>query len=291
MYNALYDTRSHRKNNPMKEAITIEIKIYQINMERDHNRVAFANLEFLERYQGTSEIDSAIYDEVFSGTVDCSDLEDVYRIFNLDHPEGYIGRSLSVSDVVQIITGGELTPGFYFCDSFGFEKLTFDPALVPKTADNGTKDAASPTDWHKTVPQDNTIRVVLLEPGKEATVTEIGTSLEDMQGAVGGYIQAVYPFSSEPVALVCNDEGKLKGLPLNRALRYEDTQEVYDIISGPCFLCDCSGENFGSLTPEQTQRYAKKFQRPEHFFKQNGKIIAVPYCPEPETRQPEDRSR
>ena len=79
-------------------------------------------------------------------------------------------------------------------------------------------------------------------------------ALEDMQAVVGGYIQAIYPFSSEPIALVYNDEGKLMGLPLNRALRYEDTQEVYDIISGPCFICDCSGEDFGSLTPEQAFR-------------------------------------
>ena len=74
----------------------------------------------------------------------------------------------------------------------------------------------------------DTMRVVLLEPEKEAQITEIGASLEDMQAAVGGYIEAVYPFQ-EHVALVCNDEGKLLGLPLNRALRYEDTKEIYDI--------------------------------------------------------------
>ena len=290
MYNALYDTHSHRKINPMKEAITIEIKIYQINMERDHNRVAFANLEHLERYQGTAEIDSAIYDEVFSGNVDCTDLEDVYRMFNLHHPEGYTGRSLSVSDVVQVAAGRNPTPEFYFCDSFGFEKVHFDPERVPKTADYGTRDADAPDEWHKSVPQDNTIRVVLLEPGKEARITNIGATLEDMQAAVGGYIEAVYPYAEE-VAIVVNEEGKLEGLPLNRALRYEDTREIYDIIAGPCFICDCSGENFGSLTPEQARRYEKMFRSPEQFFKLNGKIIAVPYQPEPETRQQEDRSR
>lgn len=49
----------------------------------------------------------------------------------------------------------------------------------------------------------DTIRVVLLEPGKLAGITEIGASLEEMQAAVGGYIEAIYPFSEE-VALVCN---------------------------------------------------------------------------------------
>ena len=139
----------------------MEIKIYQINIDRDYNLVAFANLEALERYQGTSEIDSTIYDEVFSGTVDCSELEDVYRMFNLDHPEGYTGRSLSVSDVVQITAGRDPAPGFYFCDSFGFEKVRFEPERVPKSTDYGTRDADAPDEWHESVPQDRTIRVVL----------------------------------------------------------------------------------------------------------------------------------
>ena len=54
----------------MKEAVKIEIKIYQINLDRDHNRVAFANLEHLERYQGAAEIDSAIYPAFSVGSID-----------------------------------------------------------------------------------------------------------------------------------------------------------------------------------------------------------------------------
>lgn len=48
----------------------------------------------------------------------------------------------------------------------------------------------------------------------------IGTELKDFQDAVGGTIAASYPFD-DPVAIVYNDEGKLTGLPLNRALRDE----------------------------------------------------------------------
>lgn len=53
--------------------------------------------------------------------------------------------------------------------------------------------------------------------------------LESLQHEVGGYIQAVYPFE-EPVAIVCNEEAKLEGLPLNRALRDEDG-DIYDIVA------------------------------------------------------------
>ena len=67
-----------------------------------------------------------------------------------------------------------------------------------------------------------------MEPEKKPVLKEIDGSLKSMQEAVGGTIQALYPFE-EPVALICNDEGKLLGLPLNRALRDEEDR-IYDII-------------------------------------------------------------
>ena len=90
------------------------------------------------------------------------------------------------------------------------------------------------------------IRVVLLEPNRMAKAAEIASSLEAMQQVVQGDIQAIYPFEEE-VCIVCNEEGKIDGLPLNRAL-YDENHEIYDIIAGPAFVCDCSGENFGSLS-------------------------------------------
>lgn len=107
----------------------MDIMIYQINMGRDHNRIAFEGLDLLKMYQGSDKIDSRIYDRVFEGEVDCKDLEDVYRKFNLEHPEGYKGRSLSVSDVVEIVDeNGDST--FHFCDSIGFKQIDFDPYLT-----------------------------------------------------------------------------------------------------------------------------------------------------------------
>ena len=81
------------------------------------------------------------------------------------------------------------------------------------------------------------MKVIVVEPQKTPVVREIDPGLESMQKIVGGSIEAVYPFE-EPVALICNDEGKLLGLPLNRALR-DDEGNVYDIddfiIPYPCF--------------------------------------------------------
>ena len=88
-----------------------------------------------------------------------------------------------------------------------------------------------------------------------------------MQALVGGTIQVVYPFA-DPVALVCNDEGKLLHLPWNRALRTTDTRAVYDIVAGTFFLCGApaDSEAFTSLTAEQMTRYTKLFQKPEYFL-------------------------
>ena len=67
----------------------------------------------------------------------------------------------------------------------------------------------------------------LVEPGKAPYETEIEGGLESLQKAVGGSIQAVYPYD-DPVALICNEEGKLMGLPLNRSLT-DDNGEIYDL--------------------------------------------------------------
>ena len=182
----------------------MDITIYQINMGRDHNRIAFEGLDLLKMYQGSDKIDSRIYDRVFEGEVDCKDLEDVYRKFNLEHPEGYKGRSLSVSDVVEIVDeNGDST--FHFCDSIGFKQIDFDPYLTEEF-------------------KEDKIKVVLCEPGKVARVAEISNTLADLQKTVKGDIEQFCPYE-EAVAIICNEEGKFNGMMPNRAI-YSEPQEV-----------------------------------------------------------------
>ena len=69
--------------------------------------------------------------------------------------------------------------------------------------------------------EENTLSVLKIAPGQYPQQVEIDNDLKALQQAVGGSIDAVYPFA-DPVAIICNDEGKLMGLPLNRALRDED---------------------------------------------------------------------
>ena len=233
----------------------MNIAIYQINMERDEERLAFRSFDSLGFEDEPAELNSKIYDKVFDGEVDCANLEDVYTMFNLYHPTGYRGRSLSVSDVVEVKERGKSR--FHFCDSYGFREVLFEPVDARKAA--------------------HTIKVVLLEPGKLAKVADIDASLYGMQRVVGGNIEVYYPFEEE-VCIVCNEEGKINGMSLNRAIY--DGNEMVEIIAGPCFICDCSGENFRSLSDEQLKRYSRQFKYPEEFIKMNGEIKAIPFTPD-----------
>lgn len=231
----------------------IDSKIYQIDLDLDVNRLAFEPFDYVK------SVDSEIYQRVYEGSVEAKDLEDVFRIFNIEKPEDYKGRSLSVSDVIEVVKSDSCEPGFYYCDSIGFKEIPFDPELAP----------AKP---------ETRIKVVMIQPGEIAKVTEIGNTLEELQRAVGGYIEAFYPFEEE-VCIVCNDEGKFNGMAPNRAV-YGEGKKIMDIIFGPFFICDCSGENFGSLSKEQLEKYSKLFQYPEHFLRNGRDIMAIPYKPE-----------
>ena len=108
------------------------------------------------------------------------------------------------------------------------------------------------------------MNVLLVEPNLDPRTIEIDGSLASMQSLVGGLIQAVYPFK-DPVALICNDEGKLIGLPQNRPLKHPETGEIYDIVCGPFFLCSAppDSENFESLPDDLIEKYSKVFALPK----------------------------
>ena len=121
------------------------------------------------------------------------------------------------------------------------------------------------------------MQVVVVEPKKKPMVQDVGSDLKSMQKIVGGSIQAIYPFD-EPVALICNEEGKLLNLPLNRALR-DDKGNVYDIISGTFFVCAAppNSDHFAGLTDQQVKMYMERFSMPEMFLNVDGALFVLPY--------------
>ena len=214
----------------------MEIKIYQINRNRDKNFVKFLHYKHLDNFQETKDINASIYDEVFRGDADCEDLEDVYRMFNTEGHPLHRGHSLSVSDIVVTKDGA------YYCDSVGFQKIDFDEA--------------------KTQKPDNLMTVVYVEPHKAPYATEIVHTLEAEQKTVGGLIEPIY--NDDETCLVGNEEAKLIGMEGNRYL-----DDGRSIIAGPFFVCGLTEDDFRGLTEEEVQKYMNKYAEPENISQED----------------------
>lgn len=118
------------------------------------------------------------------------------------------------------------------------------------------------------------MKVIIVEPEKAPQVKVIDGCLETYQKIVGGYIECVYPFEDN-VGLICNEEGKLEGLPLNRALR-DSSGHLYDIIAGTFIVIGLSACDFTSLTDEQVEKYSGMYKVPEVFVRTSKGIAVLP---------------
>lgn len=87
------------------------------------------------------------------------------------------------------------------------------------------------------------IKVIICPADRMPYVTNISNTLENLQRIVGGYIETAMVFSDAVV--ICNEEGRLLGLPENQSLFLSG-------FCGNCLICgvDANGEDFTSL-PEQ----------------------------------------
>jgi len=75
------------------------------------------------------------------------------------------------------------------------------------------------------------------------------------------------------------ERGGADGWKVERCYTKEPGKEIIDIIAGTCFICDCSGESFASLSDEQVRRFSRQYRYPENFFRVNDTIEAIPYKP------------
>lgn len=117
------------------------------------------------------------------------------------------------------------------------------------------------------------MKCIKVEPKKRPEVIDIENGLESLQKAVDGFIEVLYPWD-DPVGIVCNEEGKINGMELNRALTDEDGG-IYDILAGPFLVVGLTDDDFGDLSDELADKYLKRFESPEEFVRINGRIIAV----------------
>ena len=74
---------------------------------------------------------------------------------------------------------------------------------------------------------------------------------------------------------VCNEDGKLDGLLLNRALR-ESHGDLYDIVAGNFFIVGLGQNDFTDLPHELAEWFAEQFRQPELFMRVDDKIVVEP---------------
>jgi hypothetical protein len=207
------------------------IKIYQINRSRDDYEPVIKGLTFFDRFSDTDNIDSSIYDEVFSGDVPCESLEEIYTMFNVEGHALYRGRPMNTADIIEV------NNEHYYVRPLGFTKVNFDPS--------------------QTVKPDNLLKIVYVEPHKKPFVSEVEDTLEALQRAVGdGLIEDIY--NGDMTSIVCNDESKLRGMEGNRRIG-----DGSSIIAGPFFVVGINGENYRSLSDAEVDKYLKMFDTPE----------------------------
>lgn len=184
-------------------------------------------------------------------------LDKIYEDFAESTPNDFAGHTMEISDIV--VFSDENGQRSFYLGEDGWKKIdTFiHESEVEKVNEK--------------------LNVLVVEPMKEPYIKEIDDTLETLQKEVGGLIQVTYPYE-DLVGIVCNDEGKINGLPLNRAV-YDDRDNMTDIIAGTFLVVGLSDDSFISLTDEQIKKFSDKFKMPEQFFKLGNEIVALPVKP------------
>lgn len=134
------------------------------------------------------------------------------------------------------------------------------------------------------------MNVLVVEPGYlpyEKEILDSADHLEQMQAIVGGLIEPIYPYHEE-VAIVCNEEGLINGLPFNRSV-----PGGYGGVFGTFFICGLGEEDFCSLPPKLMERFKKEFKNSEILLGFDGNeavTLKVSSQPKPHDTPPHEKS-
>ena len=94
------------------------------------------------------------------------------------------------------------------------------------------------------------MKIIVKEVNKQPEVREIENELSVLQELVDGYIEVV---RIDDILLICNEEGKLQGLPPNFSIGHDT------IVGTAVFVGFDGSEDFTSLTDMQVLWVMDKF--------------------------------
>ena len=208
------------------------------------------------------------------------------------------GRSVKeLNDMVQSVNAQEVQPSDRLSDvsyHYDAETKTLErSAEWEERREHEAELSVQPDEHLEETAGLATMTVLLVNAEEYPQEIEIATGLESLQQAVQGNIEIVYPFD-DPVGIICNEEGKLNGMKLNRALK-NDQGEIQDILTGPFLVVGLGDEDFRSLTPDEMKKYEGIFHQPEAFVRMGKGIKSVPIPDEvlkaDRTQEPKSKSQ
>lgn len=214
----------------------MRVKIYQIDHKRDTERIRFCGLDELKQWQENYDgVNASIYDKVFDAEVCADGLETVFTRFNRDdRPGGRIFCSMSVSDVVGVLQE-DGSWKYFFCDMVGFKEIDFDADKAGVIPNIG-----------------KTIKVVYVEPGKPARVTQIDNTAEGFRAALGcTSYEAACKYWDE-TTIYCDSNGKFNETTPNRP-RYDKDGVAFDIIFGTFIIAAAADDE--DLSDDLCEKY------------------------------------
>lgn len=119
------ETVRQKREQAFHESPSDTYAIYQLKRDPSTAELSFMNSEWLQAHGIEPKYEN--YELIYTGalTQDGSQidkLEDLYRIFNIEHPQDFTGHSLSISDIVALKQAGVVS--YHYVDSIGYKELT-----------------------------------------------------------------------------------------------------------------------------------------------------------------------
>ena len=131
------DIVSRKREQAFLESPGDTYAIYQLRHDDTTADIRFMNSDYLREKGIEPQYEN--YELIYTGALakdgsQIDKLEDLYRIFNIEHPQDFAGHSLSVSDIVALKQAGVVS--YHYVDSIGYKEL-----LGFRNTDNHLKNA------------------------------------------------------------------------------------------------------------------------------------------------------
>lgn len=121
--NGVYDRLANGK--PGMDGETPILKNCRIHQLKPDVDIMMKFIGYDELVKQFGEPDPENYRVVYDVQLETNELDGIYEKFNLDHPTGFQGHSLSMSDIIELYDQDSST--FHYVDRFGFKEIDFRP--------------------------------------------------------------------------------------------------------------------------------------------------------------------